>query len=240
MAGPGLGITAVTGPSASWTPADATEGWLFLNGDTLGGTGNVTTWANTAATGGATNNVTTASPGVLIVGATATINGLTGKNVCRFNVPAAGLTPAGAFSGQGASGELWAVLGVTLVGAAGCYARFGNGAADFYPFADGSIYDSFGSNVRKSCGAPVTSITAFHVLRIKTAASAWTMWLNGVQQFTTATNTVSWSSTPAIGFNSSATFMKGDIAMLFAGNALAAGTVANMQAYINSKYGFSL
>lgn len=72
---------------------------------------------------------------------------------------------------------------------------------DFYPnSADGKIYAGFMSSARKSTNV-VKGAAYFEEPRIVSCLSAageWTMWLDGTQEYTTATNTVA-GSTSAIG-----------------------------------------
>jgi phage-related protein len=65
-----------------------------------------------------------------------------------------------------------------------------NAQASHYPFTDGTIYSDFGSTARKTAGNPSASTTTITLLNISSKAGEWTMRINGVELFTTATNTV--------------------------------------------------
>lgn len=68
-----------------------------------------------------------------------------------------------------------------------------------YPFTDGTIYSDWGSSARKNCGNPTPSLASVALINIISKSGEWTINLNGVQLYTTASNTVAWSATPAIG-----------------------------------------
>ncbi len=71
--------------------------------------------------------------------------------------------------------------------------------ASHYPFTDGTIYSDFGTGTRKNCGNPTPSLANVTLINIVSKAGEWTMRINGAAFYTTASNTVAWSATPAIG-----------------------------------------
>lgn len=80
-----------------------------------------------------------------------------------------------------------------------------SGLSEFYAFqADGIIYDGFGSTTRHTTANP-PSLTAWHVYEQRSGPGHWSNYFNGVQLFTTATNTVGWSTGPKVGLRILAT-----------------------------------
>lgn len=78
--------------------------------------------------------------------------------------------------------------------------EFGTDASDtHFPFSDNNIYDDFGTTVRKTVGNPTPSLAAVRLYEVVSAAGEWTARLDGAQIFTTATNTVGWSASSALG-----------------------------------------
>lgn len=83
--------------------------------------------------------------------------------------------------------------------------RFGTGGGSFgtfdlIPFSDSHNYDGFGSTVRRDTGAQTadTFYTSPGIYSVVSTASEWTSYINGVQQFTTGTNTVGWCASGSI------------------------------------------
>lgn len=72
-----------------------------------------------------------------------------------------------------------------------------------FPFTDGVIYDQFGTDTRKTTVNPTPSLTSKFIYNVVSKSGEWTSRLNGTQIFTTATNTVGWSTVPRIGQGSS-------------------------------------
>jgi hypothetical protein len=83
---------------------------------------------------------------------------------------------------------------------AGAFYSFGSaGTSDHVPFSDGNVYDGFASTVRSATGNPTPSLAGWHVYNVTSTASEWTNRINGIQHFTTGSNTVGWSTTPLLG-----------------------------------------
>jgi phage minor structural protein len=57
-------------------------------------------------------------------------------------------------------------------------------------FSDGNLYCGFGSTVRKNTGNPTFNLTTAHLQNYRSAAGAWSAFIQNVSHFTTATNTV--------------------------------------------------
>lgn len=74
------------------------------------------------------------------------------------------------------------------------------GSASIVPWSDGTIYDGWGTNARKTTVNPVPSMAVPCVYNVTSVSGEWTNRLNGVQLFTTATNTVGFPSASYLGF----------------------------------------
>jgi hypothetical protein len=75
-----------------------------------------------------------------------------------------------------------------------------SGDASHFPWTDGTVYDKFGSTARKTTGNPAASLSStFRIYTVLTKANEWTSWVDETQHFTTATNTVQFSTTPHLG-----------------------------------------
>ena len=137
------------------------------------------------------------------------------------------------------AGTIFVVQKVTNVGTSGAH-RFGTGTAPNYPFgADGLIYDDFGSNARKdSLSSYITILNNWHVMHAYSASNNWGLFQNGVRVHTTATNTVSFSSSPLIGTNGASQFMKVDLAGVYLySNKMTDSRIEQMLAYLCQKWG---
>jgi len=110
--------------------------------------------------------------------------------------------------------------------------------------SDGIIYDNFGSSNIKTTANPSDNLAAWHVYNVRAASGAWSNHVNGTQIFSTATNTVAWTTVPLIGrddFNSK--LMAGSIADIILFNRVlndATERKPKIHAYLNNTYGFSL
>ena len=77
---------------------------------------------------------------------------------------------------------------------------FGSDAlANHWPYSDGNIYDDFGSTSRKTAGNPTPSLASFRLISQHSAASDFVIRIDGVQFYSTSTNTVGWNSVQRIG-----------------------------------------
>ncbi len=74
-----------------------------------------------------------------------------------------------------------------------------SGSANHWPFSDGNIYNGDMSNARKTVGNPTVSLATWVISGIQSANNDYEVWLNGTSFFTTATNTVGFSTTPIVG-----------------------------------------
>jgi hypothetical protein len=190
----GIGLTLGGSGGARRAPTFSDITGLFLHYSTSFGTTDATKWSPRSGTGDCTQPTAGQRP---IITASA-INGrpgyrLTAAGVKNWILPAlASLTAAHAFlvvykdADPGNGGAWWET------GDAGA-------SSSATPFTDGTIYDNFGTTVRKTVGNPATALNAPHIYEVITASGEWTAKLNGTQLFTTGTNTVGWDAAPTLG-----------------------------------------
>jgi hypothetical protein len=92
--------------------------------------------------------------------------------------------------------------------------------ASHIPFSNGQVYDSFGTTARKNTAVnPATSMTSYHVYNSYSAAGDWQCFLNDVSLYSTAINTVGFSTTCQIGRRDSGFYMVGNIKAVLLANA---------------------
>lgn len=114
----------------------------------------------------------------------------------------------------------------------------GSTSGDTY-FADSTtVLDSFGAPARRSF-TPTVGLDSFRTYHVRSTSANWTAWLDGVQQYTTASNTVSFAvATPYLGTTSATgNSLAGEIVeFVLWGNpiALDTGQIVNMEAYMAS------
>lgn len=133
-----------------------------------------------------------------------------------------------------------------IAGHGGCWDCAGTGQEDYCPnFADGAIYQGALSTARKSTA--VTKGSGYfqtpRIVAVYSAASDWKLSLNGVQQYSTGTNTFASSGGVAIGGDAtvSAARLKGKIAeLIIASPALTSTQRAKVHSYLGKRYGITV
>jgi hypothetical protein len=146
------------------------------------------------------------------------------------------------------SGEVFVVLKAKLdppasSDSSGFWDLGSSAGSSHYPFTSGSVYDEFGTSAIKISSDPAFSLAAWHVYNARSAPSAWSNHVDGVQLFSTADNTVGWATSPRLGqSNGTATqYFAGDIAeILIYDNILGADSRATIHGYLRRKYGLSI
>lgn len=116
----------------------------------------------------------------------------------------------------------------------------GNGiATTHYRWTDGVVYDSFGTSVRKTVGSITPNLALPHVYNSRSQAGEWTLEINGVQEFTTATNTVNFgnASFTSFGRDGATYFLDGKVAYVALCNQVQTATQrARMLRYLNERF----
>lgn len=120
--------------------------------------------------------------------------------------------------------------------------QFGSTSQEsLYPHTDGSVYDGFATTGRKSTGNPATTLAQWNVYNAVSRAAEWTSRINGTQHFTTATNTVGWTTAPTLGGSLASTFFAGDIAAcLIYSPSLSASDRSRVLSYLGNLYGVTV
>ncbi len=141
------------------------------------------------------------------------------------------------------AGEIFVVaqrsVDVPLVDSESGFLLFGSDAvnASYIPYTDGTIYDGWGSTVRKATVNPTPSLASPFLYSVTSKAGGWTSRLNGVQIYTTATNTVGWVSTKKLWSGGGSSHLIGKIAEAIMFKAeLSASDRALVVAYLKSRY----
>lgn len=139
-------------------------------------------------------------------------------------------------------GEVFIVLQVAddpPLNAQGGIWRFGSsGSSDHYPWTDSNVYMGWGSSARKSVGNPSQDMTVWHYMNISTTANLWVMRQNGTQMFSTTSNTVAFTTTPALGRSTTTSHLfEGYIAAVFMYSSVLSTTDRDsVNAYIDEKW----
>lgn len=68
-----------------------------------------------------------------------------------------------------------------------------------FTWTDGSIYEAFGTTVRKAAVDPTPSMASWRIYHVYSAPSDWAMYLDGVSILSTGTNTVGFPASPTLG-----------------------------------------
>jgi hypothetical protein len=120
---------------------------------------------------------------------------------------------------------------------------WGATTGDLFVFnTDQKIYDGTGSSVRKATVDPGDITTNWFVYEVRTASGAWTNYKSGTQLFTTATNTVSFNSTPFLAHTvTNTSTYDGYLAeIIFYSRVLNSTEIATVKTYLTFKYGLTI
>jgi hypothetical protein len=225
-------------PSMCWTPANLSSLRGWWKADVIGGCDNlspVATWQDSSGRGN-TGDSGGNSPDLAVANLnTRNVLSFTAANLDAFFLP----------SGIVSSFTEGSVFFVTKRNADpgtgdGTPASFfgTDAAADHYPFGDGNIYNGFLSTVRKTVGDP-GNLAAWHIGSMQSKASDWRYAFNGVDFFTTATNTVGANTgAPLIGSSPGGHYYDGQIAEIILCNSfLTTDERQQVEGYLAWKWG---
>jgi len=218
---------------------------LFLRADLgitfIAGGGNVASWRDMSRAGHSATSVATQEPAYN----NTLINGM----------------PTLFFDASGAAGKIMNLAGSLSLSAAHMFLvaksvnatapsnarsglwRFGNsGSISRLPFTDGQIYDDFGSSTRYSCGTPVATITNPYCYEVRTTSSDWKSFLNGMSQFSSASNTVAWSGTLQLGgYSASNVYFDAHVAeVILYDHILSSDERTALVSYLNARYALGM
>jgi len=119
--------------------------------------------------------------------------------------------------------------------------------ANAYPNPDGSVFDDFGSTQDHNEGIPAQPLTPYHIYEVSSQTNNWSSWINGVMEYQSLSNAVSFSTGAELGvstynyyitgwttFNS---YFAGDVAeVLIFNRGLTSSERLTVNAYLNGKY----
>jgi hypothetical protein len=69
-----------------------------------------------------------------------------------------------------------------------------NADSQHYPFMDNQVYEAWGTTARKTLGDPAPDLKLGHMYNLRTAPGSYVATVNGAALFSTATNTVGFTS----------------------------------------------
>jgi probable HAF family extracellular repeat protein len=105
-----------------------------------------------------------------------------------------------------------------------------------YPATDGALIDAFGSTSSFNSGDPAQPLAGYHLYNVSSKSGEWSSRINQVVQFSSANNTVGFSTSPVIGF-SGFYYFEGDLAeLLIYDRVLSAAERNAVGAYVNRRY----
>lgn len=112
----------------------------------------------------------------------------------------------------------------------------------YYPYAvDSKIYEDAGSTTRRDALAHTQDLTAWHLHRVTSTSSEYTITTGTQEIFTSGTNTVDPSPAPGLGCNNISAptrFMKGNLArLLIFDHKLSAAELTSFKAGLAVEYG---
>jgi len=224
------------GGGAVWTPADLgalyEADWDAMSGITIT-SGRVSGWADKTTNGHDGVQANAADQPVVASGVA---NGL---DAVLFAIAGTEfLTLAAALGGT--AGHLFAIVkGTTDSGVNTGPPVYAGSAApqSYFPFTNGTIYESFGSTTRQTTSNPAATLVAFNCYEVVSASGRFTNRLNGVELYATGTNTVGWAAVQKIGGGPSVYFDGWIARAIVCGAELTGANLVSMRAYLTATYG---
>jgi len=181
--GIGLGVCVMRSASAGFVAPANCEMWLRADGATAGATLTVTDRSGNGRD--ATQSSAGAQPTIRADGHARDIGG---KGVLDFDGSDDFLNLVTVSMSKG---EIFAVLRGDFDGGTpnGLWNLGTDTAASWVPYSDGTIYEAFGTGVRKNTGNPTASLTSAFLYNVISMNGEFTVNINGTQHYTTSTNT---------------------------------------------------
>ncbi len=193
--------------------------------------GSVSQWTDQSGHNNQATQPTAGAQPLVVAGA------LNGRAVVRFDASKGQYLQMSDFMSSATAGEIVVVLksGVAATGVNNGLMRFGS-SDDWYPYGSGNLYGSFGSGQYLE-GVPAAPLNQFNIYAMSSQAGSWQSWVDGVPFFSSSTNTVGFTTAPALGVNNSGYYFTGDIAEVLVYNrALSDAERASVRAYLTQKY----
>ncbi len=123
--------------------------------------------------------------------------------------------------------------------------HFGTSGAGIlgYPTTSGTIQDDFGTSPSLDLGVPAFPLTQPHIYDVYSKTNDWSAWINGIIQYHTANQVVSFTTAPTLGasgdYNGNINFAGNIAELLIFNRTLTAGERAIVNGYLNAKYGLA-
>jgi hypothetical protein len=112
-----------------------------------------------------------------------------------------------------------------------------------YPTTSGTIQDDFGTTPSLNLGVPALLLTQPHIYDVYSQTNDWRAWINGILQYRTTSQAVSFTTGPTLGasgYTGGNNDFAGNIAELLIFNrTLTAGERATVNGYLFAKYGMA-
>jgi hypothetical protein len=200
-------------------------------------TGQVTQWSDL------TGNGNTASPTSGTSTPIFTTGGPGGNPFVHFDGVSSALSLTNCMA-SATAGEAFVVLRTSSVNT-GTNNGFWNlsgadpSAACYYPGADGTVTDSFGSSIVNRVGIPNQPLSQWHIYNVSAQTGDWGARINGLLQTSSTSNAPYFVSNPQIGVSAGgAAFFGGDIAeVIFFDRELSPAERNVVSSYLNNEYG---
>ena len=117
------------------------------------------------------------------------------------------------------------------------FANHQNGWGMWYPWRDGWIQDGWGSVARYIVGDPSQALDQYHIYNVSSQSGEWVARINGLSQYQSSDNSVTFASAPLIGRNSENQNFRGDIAeVIIYDRVLNWSERERVDAYLGAKY----
>ena len=218
--------------------------WLRADLGVTNSAGQISAWADESGQANTAKQNTSSHQPLYVT------NALNGLPVVQFNGTNYFSLPSTLFNGT-TGAEALVVLNVATnpPGANQTLWEWGNynnnGGGVYYPNTSGAISEDFGSappyypyTVPYTVGAPIQSLTQYHVYEVAGQASFWGAWINGVTQASTTNNNYgTWGSYYLGGGLGAANPFVGDVAEVLVFNrTLSANERLIVNNYLNLKY----
>lgn len=173
----------------------------------------VATWAD------ASGNSRDFSQGTGVNRPTYKTNIINGRAIVRFDGTTDYVQGPNFLTGY-TEGEIFVLVKINAdppadVAQSGLWVFGSSGDTTHFPYTDGTVYDAFATDTRKTTVDPTPSLSStFRIYNVSSKSGEWTSRLDGTQIYTTGTNTVGWTTGPRLGADAGATrFLQGDLAL---------------------------
>jgi hypothetical protein len=177
-------------------PTSGLRVWLEANIGVTSSNNYVSTWADQSGNGyNATQTSSSYQPTVIA-------NTLNGLPIIQFTASVDQWLNLANFMSGATAGEVFVVLKATSATPSAPRGLWRLGASGGeYPNTDGNVYECFGSTAQTNVGRPASGVGQFSLYNVSAQSGQFVARIDGVTLFSSATNTVTFSGSPAVGNN---------------------------------------